>query len=607
MEINNSLELHQRYSLAGVEHEVVYIDHEKVVFANVHYQRRLVIQLDEVLSKIHKGIYKFLQAAPASAYKAALYLALSEKQKTKLSRKIDYINATSKEFSGRFPKSATIAFLADYSTQINDSKPPSYSTLKGWITAYRESNENPLSLVPRDWNRKPSGKSLDIEVKKILDYYINNRHLTPERGTAQSVYNSVCAHIKLDNENKPDAEHLKPPARATVNRHIAKLNGYLKDHSRLGPDEAKKRHKYSRKIRSILRLLERVEMDSHLIDLIIIDDHGRKIPRRAWLCIAIEVCTGAIQAWEISLTPPCAEKTLRVLKQCFSSSNPLGGKAETYYFDNGSEFQNSPVINLLNLYNSKITFVPPRSPDHKPSIERFFGTLNTQLIHHMPGTTRSNPVDQTGYDSEKRARITLSKLREYFEEWLTTVYHVMTHGGRQLSPLQAWTQMMNEGFPPARYSDDELNLVCCVFELRKISGGRVVVDYLSWYGPGLTTLAEKIGRGKDARVYYDPTDLGTVYVADPDNPTHMVMAHATDPDYQNGLTMYEHKIVQKEIAATRCKFSADSAMIALANIQARIADECGRPLKNPQKVRKTKQFPKLTSAKLLTLKFAKKI
>lgn len=590
MELKKSVEVGERYNIAGVEHEVIAVDQDAVLFGDVFYARRFLVTLEEVLIKINRGLYRLIQAAPGSMGKAVLYLSLDEKQQSELQRKLNYVNAVSLEFNGRFPKLATKAFVADYALEINDPKPPGYTTLKKWIDLFQKSNGSPLSLVPKDKNRKPSGKRLDKHVADLIKHYIDTRFLTSERASVQSIVNSIFAQIKIDNTHRPPTEQIKLPGRATIYRHVNKLDAFLRDQARLGPAEARKRHKYTKKLRKAVRLLQRVEMDSHCIDLQIVNAEG-KVLGRPWLCTAIETLTGIIQGWEISMTPPCAEKTLRVLKQCFSSKNPFGGKAENYYVDNGSEFQNSPVINLLNLYNSKITFVPPKSPDQKPMIERFFGTLNTQLIHQMPGTTRSNPVDRGDYNSEARARITLPKLRAYFEEWVTTVYHVANYGDRYISPNHAWERESKEGLPPMRYSDDELNLVCRCFETRKISGGRVTIQNMSWYGPGLPTLASKLG-DTHARVYYDPTDLGSVYVADPSNPTYMVKADATDPEYQNGLTIYEHKLVRKALTDASCKFSQEAALIALASIQERIAAESDLPTKKKKKEKPENKKPK---------------
>jgi hypothetical protein len=78
----------------------------------------------------------------------------------------------------------------------------------------------------------------------------------------------------------------------------------------------------------------------------------------------------------------------------------------------------------------------------------------------------------------------------------------------------------------------------------------------------------------------------------------MVWAHAIQPEYQNGLTLYEHKLAQKQLSDSGDKFSVVAAMIALAGIQERIAAEALAPFKKPSKGKKNKDIAKVDSTRI---------
>ncbi|HVI42280.1 MAG TPA: hypothetical protein VM577_16630, partial [Anaerovoracaceae bacterium] len=82
----------------------------------------------------------------------------------------------------------------------------------------------------------------------------------------------------------------------------------------------------------------------------------------------------------------------------------------------------------------------------------------------------------------------------------------------------------------------------------KIIHGRVQFLCLSWTGANLPELGARLN-GKKAICYYDPSDLGNILVSAPWDPHNPVRAEATDPEYQNGLTLTEHeklKAAEKE-------------------------------------------------------------
>jgi hypothetical protein len=96
---------------------------------------------------------------------------------------------------------------------------------------------------------------------------------------------------------------------------------------------------------------------------------------------------------------------------------------------------------------------------------------------------------------------------------------------------------------------------------------------LSWFGPDLQEIRSKLKTGQQARCYYNPLDLGEIWVAHPDTPRNPVRAYATHPEYQNGLTLTEHNALHAEYLAAAREFDDSDADVALLLLRQRMAKE----------------------------------
>lgn len=78
------------------------------------------------------------------------------------------------------------------------------------------------------------------------------------------------------------------------------------------------------------------------------------------------------------------------------------------FCDNGPEFRSTSMKATEALLNMRIVDLEPRRLDLKGKIERWFRTLNQELLHLQPGTTYSSPRERLHYDSTGEAVLTLA-------------------------------------------------------------------------------------------------------------------------------------------------------------------------------------------------------
>lgn len=535
-----------RYHLLGEVYEVTTIDKGFVHLRGVEIKRERHLALAEFARKQQAGDIQVALRAPIEISSAPLAATLSDKERKEHERRLAYVQEAQRGLGGVLRRAPTLEMIKRVAERLQDFVPPSYSNVYRWLRRFQRANGNPLALIDDQGRRKPRKERLDPSVSTLIDQHVRQDYLKSLRPSGQCVYDLLVNQIQGNNTHRDPSEQLPVPSRATFYRKLANLDPYAVDVARFGQQTAKKRHRYGRSIQPPVELGERVEADCYHMDVLVVDDRGAMIGR-PWLCALIDVTSRCVVGWEISFTPPCGAKVLRALRYAMSDATPsvYCVAPQEIVLDNGPEFQNGVLQTVAGLYGITLRYASPRSPNEKPHIERFFSTVNTGLVHMMPGTTRSSPGDCGEYPSEQKATLRLEDVREHFRFWLENVYHQTPHSGLGGRPSDVW-RLASENLPPQRYPAADLDLTCRSFVMRAIRGGRVNIASLEWSGPSLPNIGARLaihGTGHKAKVFYDETDLSSVWVEDPDDRALLFRAEAVHPEYQNGLSLYEHKIL----------------------------------------------------------------
>jgi putative transposase len=564
-----------RYSINGELYEASLIEPNGFIkFRGVGHKAERSIHTARFVIDVRSGLIKLVSRAPVEISNAPIEMSLNDVARKKYLRKLAYVQAAIRSYKGEIKKSDYPQFVKSLAEKIADSKPPSYSALYNWLRIYRLSGNNPLSLAVNEARPPTRRTRLDGAVAELMHEFIQTEYLKNTRPSAMAIYSMFVAEIESNNAKREPLQKLPIPSSMTFYRAISRIEPYVIDITRFGRQMARKNYKYGKNIFAPERLGQRVEADCHLMDVLIVDDEGEVIGR-PYLCALIDVYSRCIMGHEISFSPPSAAKVLRALRSSLVDfpMRPYSGLPEELILDNGAEFQNATLQNVARTYGIELRYVEPRSPDQKPHIERFFGTLNSSLVHMMPGTTRSNPTDRGEYDSEKMATFTLEKLKNLVNFWLDSVYHKQKHSGINMPPCEMW-RIASQVIEPQHLNAVDVAIKCRSMVLRSIHGGRVKISDLAWTGPSLPLIASRLAAKGDSEkvpVYFDETDLSTVWVQDPTDQTKLYQADAVNTAYQNGLTLYEHGQIRNEIKLQGRKFSDESARAAKKELHTQMA------------------------------------
>lgn len=566
-----------QYLVHGRIMEVIHADEELVTLRDLECTYTRSLTVDAMMTELsHQSILPFARP-PGAGSKALAFLNSQDPHVKAAERQYRYVSTALQQLGGSLPVKATEVLIQKLSHEIGDPKPPCYNSLYKWSKRYKNHNCDRFSLL-KEQSIAPRGKHLAPDVETVMQDMIDQVYLRSPPSGPTAIRRFIDGQIVSMNRLRKGYSSLllKTPSLSTIQRRIKKLCAWTSDMARFGSNDAKKKHHSSKQSAEPEEILDLAEIDSHLLDMVIIDENGKPLGKILWWTVIFEIKTRCVIGWELSTTYPCAEKTIRALKKALTAvpgEEYLRGKCIFLHSDNGAEFINSIIRYFLDRLGILFGLGPPGVPNARARIERFFETFE-KWLHQQPGTTMSNRFECGLYDAEGEAGFTAAAMNRHVEDWIETVYHKRKHRTLNMPPAVAWQRAMKNRPPPEKFTADSLDTLCRSVQSAKISAaGRVHFLCLSWYGPSLQEIRSKLKKGQSAICYYNPLDLGEIWVAHPDTPRNPVRAYATNTEYQNGLTLTEHKLLHEQYLYEGRKFDDSDADVALLELRQRMAKE----------------------------------
>jgi putative transposase len=562
----------EHYRYHGADYQVMDIDGDRIQLRALRASVSPVFQtLERLIRAYQNGELRKIQEAPFAPDATLVSAAVTPAHKAKAERKEFFLLQIRDRCGGRLPRKDVERLAKEIAEQRGESKAPSYGALYLWSRAYVAGGENILSLTPK--TRRPTLHRLyhqPEEIQELIKLNVDQLYFSRTPCNKTEVIDAIHCAIRTTNQTRSPIHQLTVPSVSTLYRIIVELDRYETDLRQLGYHAAIKKQKWSRKCHQPYRRFELVEADTHTLDIETCDADGHPIGR-AFLTVLLEIRTRMIVGWDISYNPPCLEKTIRALKHSLRSDNPYGGLGCNYRFDNGPDYVADHIKTTLSGLGAHITFCEPGNPDQKPHIESFFKSWTTSIVHCMRGTTFSKP---NRYDSEGNAIYTIEDLKQRFQDWRDTFYHVNFHSGIGMAPKELWEEDETDRheFTLKKYSEDDLNRHFLSVAYVTPNNGRLRYKGLAWTGPAVSFLAHRRpGKKKPLRLLYDVSELGHAWVSDPEQPGHVYQIDAVDPEYQTGLTMHLHDRIKTRLGIKQKSINYRTAREARVRILHEIA------------------------------------
>ena len=348
------------------------------------------------------------------------------------------------------------------------------------------------------------------------------------------------------------SEQLSPISYEQLRKYISKLPAYEVYAARYGEQAADMKFRNTGKGASAALPLQRAEMDHCRLDLFVVDMETGLPLGRPWLTVIIDACTRMILGFSLSFDAPSSLTVMRALRHAVLPKTelddvtqpwPTWGIMRTLVVDNGVEFHGASLDYAAGQFGITIQTCPRRQPWFKGRIERFFRTLQTDLISLIPGRTFSSIIERGDYDSSKHAAITLETLNRVINLWIADIYHQSTHSSIRQTPAQKWESLIDK---VDRHLPDSAQWVDAAFgkpETRVAGHEGILKDSLYYNCAELGVMRQQLGERITVDIITNDEDVGYLYVVHPETGDY-IKVPAIDEDYASGLTRWQH---------TKCK------------------------------------------------------
>lgn len=573
-----------RFCYHGSEFEIAHVAYREVRYNAVAGGQSRRIPIARLKEEVRCGA--IVVTTESKAIQESPYLTLAEADLRERLRKLRYAQGAIAELYKPTSYAALSEWVKTYAAQISDPLVPGVSSVARWVKTLRDFGEAHFLNKPRrrgnSWLRFSVGVELGIQ-QGLADY------MRAERRSSKNVLAHVHGYLLENNMTGETA-----PSARTIRRRIQKIDPFLLMRVKDGPIAAERAAKAGGRSHQVHMPMYFVQIDSHVLDVLVVDEATREVMGRPTLVLAIDVRTRCIVGWYLSMHPPSTVATLAVVKDMFT--RPLrglpGGICVHLIPDNGSEFKNSAVMRLLLKANVIIEPAAVREPNHKPHVESFFRTLTRSLVQTLPGTTFSNPAERGSYDSNGRACLTLEQVHSYVDEWIEEIYHKQIHTGTGRAPIMMWKEETAPGkCRPLTMTEEEVNVIARTAIRCTPNSGRVRHDGLAWYSHALRTLEHQY-KGQVA-VLIDELDLDKVYIEHPLEPGVIITAMSTTPEYTRGLTKWGHGEAKRMLGQLserdRRELGENAPLYSLYMLMQRIQKDSAFATKQMKRLRESKK------------------
>lgn len=556
-----------KLDINAITYEAVRLNGNRMLLMRDDTSAEVWLESSELVRKFSSGEARITLPAwlPGARHKKwnGDFSSLPDVEKKRAYMRRDYVQAMIRNAVLGYPVKVRAAVDEVYRRRIADPGnagewKPSLAVVYNWkeIWEHPDGPKGILRLAFAESER--GGQPIDPRVAEFLRQAIIERYFTPERQRASAAHDRFVALCRVASVPEDQIHCLR-----TTRRAIQALSPYAVARARHGQRAAELLYKAKGKLPDTSLPGEVYEIDAHKFDLIIVDSTYGFVLGRVWITGVIDRCTRMIVGFHIHLEPPCSVTVAAALRNAFATKEYVQrqwpdlthpwvtwGMPTMVILDNGLENHAIFLHEAADELGFTIHYANTRTPEEKPYIERFFGTVETQFIPTIPGGTGHNPQVRGDYDAEGMACITLEDLDEVFHRYIITVYNRGWHEGAHDIPERLWLEKTAVWGVEPFASIERLDVLLGNYAERvpSVDGIHLLGLRYNDFGENrpLEMIRTRAGAGRigKLRVRYDRTNLGFIWVQDPVTRCYHVV-ECLDRKYALNLTLAQHRIIRR--------------------------------------------------------------
>lgn len=244
------------------------------------------------------------------------------------------------------------------------------------------------------------------------------------------------------------------------------------------------------------------QADHTELDVMILDAADR--PARPWLTVIEDDHSRAVAGYTVFLGAPTSMQTALALRQAiWRKVDPqwqVCGLPSVLYSDHGSDFVSAHTEQVCADNHIRLVHSTPGVPQGRGKVERFFGTVTSELLPtlpgHIPHGTHGKPVTVP--------TLSLAQLDTAIAAFVVRDYHQRVHSETGETPQHRW--LAGGWLPRMPESLEQLDLL-----LLTLTSPRVVHrDGIHCHGLRYLDLTLSAYVGERVTVRYNPRDLAEI-------------------------------------------------------------------------------------------------
>jgi len=480
--------------------------------------------------------------------------SLADADRQALQRRMNYVRAMRKRQLSRGQRAAVAKVIPEIAEKLGDEKPPSCSTVLGWMRQFELSSMNPAVLLSGNRCRRRNRRVHPL-IDELILQKLRSVYLTKARHTL----NHTLDQIRLAAEKLHKSGKLTPTeasvSLSTVSRRLAEFPAYDIDRSRYGLNYARAKYRTTVEGVQVNRIMQRLECDHTPLNWVILCDRTGLPLGRPTLTIVIDSLSGYVVGFYVSFYGPGLTSVLNVLKNAIRPKDEFAaavgttqpwiafGIGETLLLDNGLEFH-SPQFQLAGWeLGMDIEYCRVRTPWLKPKVERFFANLDHFSLTR--GRVRKPMGNVLNINPSEDAAITFSDFVKGLIKFVVDVYPFELNSRRLMTPFECFKEGLDTLPPPAFLTSfEQLDLIAAMSRSLTVSQGGVELPGLTYSSTALRHMKEDIGSKFKTLVKWNPDDMSFLYVQHPSSKQWMPVP-SIRPDYTDGLSWIQHQLIRK--------------------------------------------------------------
>lgn len=165
---------------------------------------------------------------------------------------------------------------------------------------------------------------------------------------------------------------------------------------------------------------------------------------KCWLTMMILTHPRRVASYYLTFDPPSYRSCMMVMRLCVKR---YGRLPTALTVDGGSEFRSVYFEQLLALYKVRKHQRPASEPRFGSPLERLFGTMETEFIHHLLGNTQASQSPRLltkATNPENHAVWTLPALAQSVRQWADEEYDTIPHPALSgMTPREAYNRSLD--------------------------------------------------------------------------------------------------------------------------------------------------------------------